>query len=433
MRSLADVLKQASWSVSGSDQLQRSPYGQANDRRNGHPIGEDIELIIASLAIPDDHPELMDARRRSIPILSYPEALGCLSAQFRTLAVAGTHGKSTTTAMLTEILAHGGLDPTSIFGAQPLGQLHGGRLGAGPWLAIEACEFRRSMLELEFEAAALLNIEHDHFDCYPNFVQVVEAFEQFAENVPPHGLLVIPDSSATSDRVARACLGRVETFGFGPASDWRALDPEQRAGRYSFAISVHGRSLGRVRLSVPGEHNVLNALAAAALARYAGCDWSAISGGLERFRGLHRRLEVVRDDDQLVVVDDYAHHPTELHAALSTVRRMYPDRRLWCVFQPHQASRTARLRHRLASSLQNADKVLVANVFRAREPEALPGEVTARDLAESAAELGGDAIMLHDPVAIAEHLGREIAQGDVLVTVGAGDIGKIAHGFGKRI
>jgi UDP-N-acetylmuramate--alanine ligase len=188
-----------------------------------------------------------------------------------------------------------------------------------------------------------------------------------------------------------------------------------------------------VRLSVPGEHNIGNALAATALAWHAGCEWPAISAGLERFRGLHRRLEVVRNDAELVVIDDYAHHPTEIDATLASVRAMVPGRRIWCVFQPHQASRTARLRDRLASSLWNADKVLVANVFRAREPDSQPGEVSAGDLARSLTELGSDVVLLHDPAEIAEHLERELQPGDVLVTIGAGDIGKIAHGFGKRI
>ena len=193
------------------------------------------------------------------------------------------------------------------------------------------------------------------------------------------------------------------------------------------------RRLGSVALAVPGRHNVVNALAAAAAAHHVGVSWRAIRGGLAAFGGLRRRLETLASGRRLAVIDDYAHLPTEVAASLATVRQMYPGRRVWCIFQPHQASRTAHLLDELATSLQNADKLVVAEIFRAREKAARPGEVRAADLAQRAAELGAAVIDAHSVDEISATLDRALKAGDVVVTLGAGDIGNLAHGIAQRI
>jgi UDP-N-acetylmuramate--alanine ligase len=420
MRSLGALLASADWHVTCSDDTDRIVTDD--------PCPE-AELVIASLAIPDDHPELVQAQRRGIPVLRYPEALGKLTSDFRAIAVAGTHGKSTTAAMLTDILVTAGYDPTSVYGAQPLDKTHGGRLGQDEWIVAEACEYRQSLLQLKVEAAAILNVEHDHVDCYPQYSDVVDTFARFAGRLPANGYLLVPEAARVN--FAASCKGSIETFGCAPSADWQACGFDHQRGCFSFDVVRKTRKLGRIQLGVPGHHNAMNALAAAALATYAGCRWSSVEVALAQFVGLKRRLEIIRDDARLAIVDDYAHHPTEIAAALTSIRQIWPQRRIWCVFQPHQASRTERLFDALASSLRNADKVIVADIFRAREPAAKPGDVTAADLAQRTAQIGGDVADVHDQPSIERYLSRQLLPGDVLVTMGAGDIGKIAHGFGK--
>jgi len=226
---------------------------------------------------------------------------------------------------------------------------------------------------------------------------------------------------------------RVETFGLDPKADWSARPLGSRRGRHDFAVLRHGSPWAEVRLRVPGTHNVLNALAAAALASHHGVRPDQVARTLGAFRGIARRLEVVGSWRGVVVVDDYAHHPTEVSAALRTVRRMYPGRRVWAVFQPHQASRTGRLLDELAASLQNAEKVVVSEVFRAREPAPTSGEVTAGDLARRVRDLGTDVADVHADDQIVPLLERHLRPGDVLVIMGAGDIGKLRDALRHRL
>jgi UDP-N-acetylmuramate--alanine ligase len=219
----------------------------------------------------------------------------------------------------------------------------------------------------------------------------------------------------------------VETFGLAAPATWRATGLRERRGYYSFELRCRQRLVCQVKMSLPGKHNVYNALAAAALASHCGASGTAIRGALERFAGLERRLELVADDGTLAVVDDYAHHPTAVSAALATVRQMYPARRVWCVFEPHQVSRTAVLLDEFARSLHNADKIIVTEIVRAREDLRMPGDATAAGLVERVVELGGQAVFLASQHEIRDHLRRVLAPLDVLVTLGAADIGTIAH------
>jgi UDP-N-acetylmuramate--alanine ligase len=237
----------------------------------------------------------------------------------------------------------------------------------------------------------------------------------------------------STERATAGLRCPVETFGFGPLADWSARDLIGRRGRYEFSIAQHGSHVARVRLRVPGRHNVLNALAAAALAWQHGVAPEQIARTLGEFRGIARRLEVLGCWRGVVMIDDYAHHPTEVSASLAAVRRMYPGRRVWCVFQPHQVSRTERLLDELAASLQNADNVVVAEIFRAREPGPTSGEVTAGDLAQAVRSLVGRAADIHSDDGIVRLLETELRPRDVLVTMGAGDIRKVCHGLIDRL
>jgi UDP-N-acetylmuramate--alanine ligase len=438
MRSLAEVLLGWGWRISGSDLSPESvqfPAQAGVQVYHGHAAAQlapETDLVIHSDAVPADNPELLRAGEMDIPVQSYFQTLGKLMLDRQGIAVAGTHGKSTTTAMLASLLIEAGHDPTVIFGAAPLGKQGGGRAGRGPLLVVEACEYRANFLHLAPRQAVILGIEPDHFDCYGSLDQLHEAFARFAWRIPNRGLLLTRyDCRVTRKTTAQAGCRR-ETFGFQAAADWAALDLDSHQGRYAFDLVHGGWKLARVRLRVPGKHNVANALAAAALAWENGVGPEPMVRGLESFAGLRRRLQWLGCWRGVTLLDDYAHHPTEVSATLHTVREMYPGRRVWCVFQPHQASRTAHLLDELGASLENADRVFVAEIFRAREPGPRPGEVTAADLAQRIRLPESEVPRVHGTDLIFRLLETRLAPGDVLITIGAGDIRKLSNAFVDR-
>jgi UDP-N-acetylmuramate--alanine ligase len=519
MRALARVLLDKGWRLSGSDPAVGGddPLARAGIRCfSGHAaqqVTPDVECAIHSSAVPADNPELLRAGELAIPVLSYAEMLGLLMQGHRGLAVAGTHGKSTTTAMAAEILVAAGCDPTVICGAAPRNGGDGGRAGNGNTVLVEACEFRRNFLYLRPHDAVILNIEPDHFDCYDSREALESAFARFAALLPGDGRLIVHYGDAAAQRVAASAGCRIETFGEAasplgdalrgvpnernsqpprnategvsyrrdtgpriagakevvnnfPASnvsgtlrvpmtrgtrsvphticfepspnltpDWLAANIQGQQGQYGFDLVHGGRRLGRIELSVVGRHNVLNALAATALAASCGVSAEAIIRGLSRFSGLRRRLEPLGTVAGIVFWDDYAHHPTEISTTLQTIREVVPGARVCCLFQPHQALRTARLLDELAFSLQNAERVLIADIFRAREGPPQPGEITAADLAARTRALGQDVPALHAPVDIQHFLQTQLTPDAgamypwSLVVIGAGDIGRIGHGL----
>ncbi len=445
MRALASVLTEQGWTVSGSDLKPESAKkliapgirvhrGHASDH-----VPQDVQLLVYSDAIPSDNPERRRAEQLQIESLSYAQLLGRLTSAHRTLAVSGTHGKSTVTAMAADILVRAGLDPTVICGAAPIrnsgstaiGEL-GGRHGHGEFALVEACEYRKNFLHLQPHVAVLLNIEPDHFDYYRTSEQLTAAFARFIEKVPADGFVIVGHESTAAKQIALTSGRRTVTFGLYSEAHWRATNLEQSRGRYRFDLLRHGKRLSRMVLSVPGKHQVLNALAAAVLARHCGVSVQQIALGLASFRGLRRRLEIRGTWNSATWIDDYAHHPTEVKASLAAVRQMFPRRRICCVFQPHQASRLTALLDETAASLHNAETVAVAEVFRAREGTPQPGEATAADLAFQLRDAGIDVLGEHDPAAIARQLSGELGPTDVLVTMGAGDLGKIFYEFRER-
>jgi UDP-N-acetylmuramate--alanine ligase len=437
MRALADVLTDSGYTVSGSDPrahlMDPTRYRVARDHR-AEAIDSTVDLVIHSDAVPQDNPELWQARKLGVRVVSYPEFLGELMASRRGVAIAGTHGKSTTAAMAAEILSAAGLDPTVIFGATALAPGAGSRLGRGRWMLAEACEYRANFRHLAPQVAAVLGIELDHVDCFASLAEVEQAFVQFVRRVPAAGHIVASADCAATRRVTRGLDATVETFGLSPSATWQATALRERRGCYSFQLGARQRRVCEVKLTVPGRHNVYNALAAAAVAHRVGAAGSAIRAGLERFAGLRRRLEIVADDGSLAVVDDYAHHPTAVAAALATVRQMYPGRRLVCCFEPHQASRVRRLLDDFARVLHNADKIIVTEVFPAREePDEFGNRSSAATLVESIVRLGGEATALDGAAHAADRLVAMLVPGDVLLTLGAGDVGAIAHDVGQRI
>jgi len=435
MRALAEVLLGRGWKLSGSDlatdSLPELTHAGLHVRQ-GHyaeSVSSEIELVIHSDAVSPGNPELRRAAQLEIPTYSYFQMLGKLMSGKHGLAVAGTHGKSTTTAMAGRVLSEAGRNPTVLCGAAPLGQSSGGCTGCGELVLAEACEYRANFLHLRPRHAVILGIEPDHFDCYNSLQELEDAFARFARSVPPDGLILARHDCATTRRTTAGLPCRVRTFGIDAGADWSAGELRHSRGRYSFTIRRHGRHVCRMSVRVPGKHNVLNALAATALAWENGVRPEEIVEALGRFRGLHRRMEQLGTWGGVLLVDDYAHHPTEVTATLKALRQMVPGRRIWCVFQPHQVSRTERLLDELAASLQNADRVIVADIFRAREGAPKPGEVVAADLARLVRRGGIEVPPLHHGEHISRHLETQLTPGDVLITMGAGDIRRICDGL----
>lgn len=439
MQALAEVMLARGWKVNGSDlATERAGWLWSSGVRafRGHSadyISDDIDLVVYSDAIGPDNVERRRAAELGIKQLSCPMMLGELMRGRVGLAVAGTHGKSSTTAMTEAILTAADLDPTVVAGGTPLGRDCGGRRGRGQHVLVEACEYRRNFLHLSPRAAALLGIEHDHFDCFETLADVQAAFAAFAEQLSPAGVLVAHTGCPATMRIARQSGRRLVTFGFDADADWHAADLAGEGGRYAFQLTARGRPVDRVQLHVAGRHQVVNALAAAALASVAGADDEAIVTGLNGFKGLRRRLERVGPWHGALWLDDYAHHPTAVRATLAAVREMFPSRRLWCIFQPHQASRTRRLLDEFAASLQNADRVAIADVVAAREPRLSADDGLADELARRTRGLGALVLAERELGEIGRAVAGEIAPGDVVLTLGAGDIRNVWHAAAGRI
>ena len=384
-------------------------------------------LLVHSAAVKADNPEFAGARDRGIPTLKYAEFLGRLMTLRLGIAVSGTHGKSTTTAMVAYALSEAGLDPSFVIGAD-VPQLQGGsRVGNGPHLVVEACEFDRSFLNFAPHAAAVLNVEEDHLDYFKDLADIRDAFADFASRVAPDGLLVLSGTDPAADEVAARADCRVETFGIGGGWDWHAENLDADAGRFSFDVYRRDEPFTSVGLALAGEHHVLNALAATVLCAWAGAPAEAIGGALGRFQGASRRMDVLGQAADVTVVDDYAHHPTEIRATLEAARRQFAPQRLWVVFQPHQHSRTRFLLKDFARALRLADKVIVPDIYFVRDSENERQAVCSEDLVREITTLGGDARYLEDFDSIRRHLVESLGPGDVLMTMGAGDVWRLAE------
>ena len=426
LSAIARVLMEQGARVSGSD-LIVSPVAKDLARDGvavfeGHDAAnvEGADVVVASSAVPEDNVEIQAARARGIPVLRRPAFLGQMMDGKRGVAVAGTHGKTTTTAMIATILLKAECDPTFIVGGVVADLETNAQFGASRLFVIEADEYDCTFLSLKPHLAVITNVEHDHPDCYPTFADYRSAFESFADLVPDEGLLVV----CGDDPVARA-IGRsqavnkpVRFFGLSDRADWRAEEIHANfAGGVDF-LAVHQReTLGLVRLRVPGSHNASNAMAALAVTDFLGVPFAAVREALRSFRGVARRFEIKGESEGVVVIDDYAHHPTEIQATLRAARERFPEGRVWAIWQPHTYSRTKELMEGFAASFDNADRVIVLPVYPARETDTLG--VSAADVVDA---------MDHREARVAESMQQALGwllaavrPGDVVLTLSAGD------------
>lgn len=359
-------------------------------------------------------------------MLSRAELLGQMMKNYRqAVAVAGTHGKTTTTSMLTEILLAAETDPTISVG----GILHsiGGniRVGGSELFVTEACEYTNSFLSFYPTIEVILNIEADHLDFFKDLADIRHSFRLFAENLPAEGLLIINSDIENYQEICGELPCRTVTFGHGADSDFCAADLSYDSfGRPSFTLVENGQPGDRIELSVPGEHNVYNALGAIAAARALGISVHGIAQGLRNFTGTERRFEKKGVMHGVTIIDDYAHHPQEIAATLAAAAN-YPHKKLWCVFQPHTYSRTKAFLDEFAQALSAADEVVLADIFAARETDTLG--VSSRDIASRIQAAGGNVHYFPTFDEIETFLLENCSTGDLLITMGAGDIVKVGE------
>ncbi len=440
MSGAAVVLSALGARVSGSD---RQPFDGAGslvargisvylDQHEAH-LPPDTDLVVVSAAIPASNPDLVSARRRGVRVLKYAELLGLLMRERQGVAIAGTHGKSTTTAMVAHVFRTAGLDPTHVVGAA-CDQIGGSAvLGRGPHMIVEACEFDRSFLQFDPLYGAILNLEPDHLDCYTEFGALVDAFAAFAGRFHPDGLLVCNGHDLVARRASEAARCRVEHFTIAGDGHWNAVGLIGIAGCYGFSVHYGGARRFDVQLVVPGLHNVGNALAAAAVADGAGVPAEAIVRGLGTFRGVGRRMTLRGSSRGVTIIDDYAHHPTEIRCTIQAAQGAYTHRRTVVVFQPHQYSRTRYLLDEFAASFGGVDEVLVPDVYDARGDEATERTVGSPELVRRMTERGVNGRYMATLDEVTEHVASHAAEGDLVLTLGAGDVWKVANGLVARL
>jgi len=425
LSAIAKVLHERGEAVSGSDQAP-SPYAQALETLGipvayGHAAANvaGARLVLVSSAVAADNPEVVAARQAGIPVLRREQYFGELTAGYRTVAVAGTHGKSTTTAMIAWILDQAGRDPSFIIGGVATDLGTNAHAGKGIEFVVEADEYDRAFLGLSPSVAVVTNIEHDHPDCYPTPDDFRAAFDAFGAQV--QDLLIICGDDPVAASLAPSGVRRV-TYGLHSPADWRATDLRSSSeGGSTFTAWRHDLRLGTVTLTQPGEHNVSNGLAALAAADHLGIPFAASSHALASFHGVGRRFEVLGEVDGVTVIDDYAHHPSEIRATLQAARQRYPQADVWAVFQPHTFSRTRTLMDGFAHAFGDADHVLVTDIFAAREqPDGITsgkGLVQAMDHPHARFVPG-----LEEALRV---LAVEVRPGSVVVTLSAGDANRV--------
>lgn len=442
MSGLAKVLLKNEAIVTGSDQHRSRVTDTLRrlgaDIKIGHlteHLNGQTDAVIYSAAIKENNPELQMAGKRGCRIYKYAQMLGRLMSSYDGIAISGTHGKSTTCGWLVWCLKQAGLEPNYIVGAD-ITQL-GGSSGVdeGDLFVAEACEYDRSFVNLRPRIAAILNIEQDHLDCYKDEQQIIDAFGEFAERLKPDGVLITNGEDSNTCKLTERLNGQIhrETFGLDSGCDFYAHNIRPESGFYQFDIYHQGRLVGPCGIQLPGVHNVMNALAAFAVAFHAGAEAEKILPHLSSFKGVDRRLTFKGEYGGVTVLDDYAHHPTEIKASLAAIRQRYEPERLWCIFQPHQYSRTRFLLNDFAESFSLSDVTIVPSIYFVRDSEASRQEVNSRVLVEKIKDRGAEAVFIDDFQRICDYLSENVNEGDLVVTMGAGDVWKVADEYIQRI
>jgi UDP-N-acetylmuramate--alanine ligase len=439
MSGIAEILIDEGFSITGSDRSASDNTERLEALGAKISVGHaaenldpDVDVLVYSSAVAPDNPEVMEARRRKIPVIRRAEMLAEVMRLKYGIGIAGTHGKTTTTSMVSLILMEGGIDPTVIVG----GRLHGlagsnARLGKGEFIVVEADEFDRSFLSITPTIAVLTTLETDHLDCYRDLEDIKSAFIQFAQKVPFYGFVVLCLDEPALQDIMPKIKKKIITYGLNGQADLQAVDIVHKKNVSRFTVVKEGHDLGEIELQIPGKHNVQNALAAIAVGLELKVPFEKVKAGIEKFTGVFRRWEVKAELDGITVIDDYAHHPTEIRATLAGAKSGW-RRRVIAVFQPHLYSRTRDFYDDFGRAFFNADVLVVTDVYPARE-EPIQG-VTGELIASAAKQYGHKQVhYVPEKKKLPDFLRGIVRKGDIVITMGAGDIWKYGEEFIKTL
>lgn len=465
MSSVAMMMKNNGYMVMGSD-AAAGPTTRALEnigvkidfQQDGQWIDRKTDLIVTSAAIPNNNLDLIKAKALGIKVIKYSQLLGLLMRGKEGIAVSGTHGKTTTTAMISAILKGAGLDPACVIGGETSKINDEYSRGKGDLFVAEACEYDRTFLSLSPKIAVITSIDEDHLDYYKDMDMLRLAFAEFAGSVPKNGLIVVNgfDSNIkiamrevncnietyTADNYKRTCNDNpskrfpYSTHNAEPItfrSTWQSTMPVLKDGKNYFRVFYKGDFFGDFYLIVPGIHNVMNALASIAVCHKVAVDKYAIFTALSTFKGVNRRFQIVGNVNGITIVDDYAHHPTAIETTLKTARDVFSGRRIWCLYQPHQYSRTKLLLERFVHSFEHADKIILTEIYSARDSIEDKKAVSSSDIVIKMKRMGKDAEFIPNLSDAADTLCGSLESGDVLIIMGAGDVWKAADDIVKCI
>jgi len=433
MSGLAQILIEAGFRVSGSD-ARKSPLTQhlvsmgakINYPQMASNINDSIDLVVYTAAIAQDNPEFAAAVEKKLPLMTRADLLGQIMKNYKIpIAISGTHGKTTTTSMISEVLLAADTDPTLSIGGI-LKSIGGNiRVGKSDYFVTEACEYTNSFLSFFPRISIILNIEEDHMDFFKDIDDIRHSFKRFAKILPNDGFLIINKQIEHLDQFVEGLSCGIVTFGADPEADYSFEDTVyDELGRASYTLLKKGERCGTVKLGVVGEHNVLNSLSVIALMDLLGIDYGLVRSALAAFSGTDRRFELKGEVAGVKILDDYAHHPTEITATLKAAVN-YPHNTLWCVFQPHTYTRTKAFLKDFAKALSLADKVILTDIYAAREKNTIG--ISSADLLEELKKTGTECYYIPDFDEIENFLLKNCINGDLLITMGAGDVVKIGE------
>ena len=437
MSGLAEILLKEHFTISGSDAKESALTKHLENMgatvfypQKASNIIDGIDVVVYTAAIHDDNPEYAEAKRQNLPMLSRAELLGQLMTNYETpIAISGTHGKTTTTSMLSHILLEAETDPTISVGGI-LNAIGGNiRVGNSDIFVTEACEYTNSFLNFFPKISVILNVEEDHMDFFKDIHDIRNSFHKFSALLPEDGLLVVNKNIEELETITDGLVCNVVTYSETQDADYSAANIEfDELGNASFDLIKYGTYVDRIMLSVVGNHNVSNALGVIAVADALEIPLEVIKKGILSFTGTVRRFQYKGERNGFTIIDDYAHHPTEIRATLTSAQN-YPHKDIWCIFQPHTYTRTKAFFHEFAEALSLADHIILADIYAARETDTLG--MTSEALAEELKKLGADAYYLPSFEAIENFVLEKVIHGDLLITMGAGDVVNIGESLLK--
>ena len=432
MSGLAQIMQAKGFSITGSDMNTTKVTKHLQSLgitvlcgHSGGNIADDMDLVVYTAAIAKDNPELTAARDKNIPLLTRAEFLGQLMHNYDyPVCISGTHGKTTTTSMLSHILLDADADPTITVGGILDSIVGNIRIGESEYFVTEACEYCDSFLNFNPRIGVILNIEEDHMDYFKDIHQIRQSFYKFSQIIPKDGVLIINGAIHDLDTFTQGLECHIETFGLDQSHTWYAGNIVYDQGACaSFDVMHNGDFIVHITLNVPGEHNIYNALSVCASAAYMAIPFEHWSQGLSSYKGTHQRFELKGILKGITIIDDYAHHPTEVRASLEVAKKQGHNR-TWCVFQPHTYTRTKIFLEDFAKALTLADEIIIADIYAAREKD--PGDIHSQDLVKEIHKLGKSATYINDFDDITLHLLEHCVSGDLVITMGAGNINMVA-------